>query len=258
MAVNYQRLKKEAGKHPVELEALRNMAVEGILRRTLRVIRHFRRKTRLRRVPWVEAQSGEIALMETIDRALHAGDLQPEDIMVESRREKPLDLALMIDTSLSMNGRKLALCAVASAVLALRLRAEAFSIVSFGSTSKVLKPLERRMNPRDTILTILDASMLGYTNIHAGLHKGLSELRKGRSPLKAGILLSDGKHTEGPDPTEIAGRYRRLEILMTLDHNMDRNCCQRMAAAGHGHVTEVRRYDHLPERLLALLRSLQQ
>ena len=63
--------------------------------------------------------------------------------------------------------------------------------------------------------------------------RGLSELRKGRSPLKA-------------------------EILMTLDPDMDRNCCKRMAAACAGHVTEVRRFDHLPERLLALLRTLQQ
>ena len=44
---------------------------------------------------------------------------------------------------------------------------------------------------------------------------------------------------------------------MAEDYNMDRDACQRLAATGHGHVTEVRRDRRLPDRLLELLRSLQ-
>ncbi len=66
----------------------------------------------------------------------------------------------------------------------------------------------------------------------------------------------------------MAKRYRRLEVMMTVDayvnfaknerHRKDLDCCERMARAGRGHVTEVRSYRHLPERLLGLIRSLQQ
>lgn len=257
VATHYQELKKKANLDPVEIRRLRNMAVEGILRRTLRLIRHFRRKTHLVRVPWIEEQAGEIALLETIDDAPNPLDIRPEDVVVHARREKPLDLVMIMDTSLSMTGRKLALCAVGAAVLALRIRAEAYAIVAFGSTARVIKALGKRMTVKDTIVRILDAPVLGYTNIDVGLRRARAELRGGRAPLKAGILLTDGQYTEGDDPVPAARQFRRLEVLMTEDHNMDRACCEDLARAGHGHVTPVKRYGHLPDRILGLLRTLQ-
>jgi Mg-chelatase subunit ChlD len=257
VAVEYGELKKRADRLPADADALRELAVEGILRRTLQVIGHFRRKTHTVRTPWPEAGSGEIALLETLDRAPIVDEIRPEDILVEARIEKPLDVAMLIDTSLSMNGRKIALCAVGAAVLALRLRADAYSLVAFGSTARVLKAMGGKATLREMIVAILDAPVLGYTNIEAALATGLAQLRRGRAALKVGILLTDGKHTAGGDPEPTARRYRRLEVLMTEDYNMDRDACQRLAAAGHGHVTEVRRYRHLPDRLLELLRSLQ-
>ena len=235
---------------------MRKIAVQGILRRTLKLIRHFRRKTRLARGVWTDGDSGEIALIETIERAAGTPQLKPEDIIVERREEKPLDLVMLIDTSLSMTGRKLALCAVGAAVLSFRLRAEAFSLIAFGSVAQVLKPLGLKLTAEQVIERILEAPILGYTNICAGLSRGASELRKGRSPLKVGVLLTDGNYTEGADPEPVARRYRRLEVLMTVDshmnfrtnveHRMNLECCERMARAGRGHVTEVRRYRHLP------------
>ena len=63
----------------------------AILRRTLAIVRHFQRKTHLVRLPWLDEPSGEIALLETIDAAPNPLDIQPEDIRVLARREKPLD-----------------------------------------------------------------------------------------------------------------------------------------------------------------------
>jgi len=229
VAVHYQDLK---GKTDIDMARIRKMAVDGILRRTLLLLRHFRRKTHTVRRPWTESQSGDIALIETLERAVMPGDLKPEDVLVETREEKPLDLVMMVDTSLSMTGRKMALCAVAAAVLALRLRAEAYSLIAFGSTARVLKPLGAKLTPQHAVLRILDAPMLGYTNIEAALVRGAQELRKGRAPLKAGILLTDGKYTEGEDPEPAAAAFRRLEVLMTVDYNMDRECCERLARAG--------------------------
>jgi len=257
VALHYQELKSQARAGLLDLSRVRKMAIKGILRRTLKLLRRFRRKTHVIRRPWTEGDSSEIALIETLEHAANPGDLKPEDILIETREEKPLDLALMIDTSLSMTGRKLALCAIAAGVLSLRLRADAYSLIAFGVTAKVLKPLGSKLAPQDAVLKILDAPLLGCTNIDAVLVRGAQELRKGRAPLKVGVLLTDGKYTEGKDPEPAAGRFRRLEVLMIADRNMDQDCCERMARAGRGHVTEVRRYRHLPERLLTLLRALQ-
>lgn len=267
MACRYQELKAKAH-NKLEIARVRQIAVQGILRRTLKLIRHFRRKTRLTRDMWRDGSPGEIALVETLERIGGASKIRPEDVVLELRAEKPLDLVMLIDTSISMEGRNLALCAVGAAVLSFRLRAEAFSLIAFGSTAKVLKPIGLKLTAEQTIERILDAPILGYTNIWAGLARGAQELRKGRSPLKVGVLLTDGHYTEGDDPEAIARRYRRLEVMITVDayvnfasserHRRDFDCCERMARAGRGHVTEVRRYGHLPERLLGLIRSLQQ
>ncbi|MFP4379860.1 MAG: vWA domain-containing protein [Candidatus Sumerlaeia bacterium] len=260
IAANYQDLKKQARSNPeIPLENLKHMAIEGILRRTLRTIRHYRRKTRLVREPWsLNSGGGDIALQETLENITQRPDFQAEDVIVQVRREKPLDLVLMIDTSLSMNGRKIALCAVGAAVLAFLLRADQYSIVAFGSTARVLKPLHKSLTPAQTIEVILEAPMLGYTNIDEALRKGKTELDKGRSAQKVGVILTDGKFTVGNDPQAAAALYRRLEVMMTVDHNMDRDCCYQLARAGKGKVTEVKRYRHLPDRMLSLIRALQQ
>ncbi|MEI6779604.1 MAG: vWA domain-containing protein [Verrucomicrobiota bacterium] len=266
MACHYQELKANA-RSKLEMARVRQIAVQGILRRTLKLIRHFRRKTRLTREPWRDGSPGEIALVETLEQIGGSSEIRPEDVVVELRAEKPLDLVMLIDTSVSMTGRNLALCAVGAAVLSFRLRAEAFSLIAFGSMARVLKPMGVKLTAEQTIERILDAPILGYTNIWAGLACGAQQLRKGRSPLKVGVLLTDGHYNEGDDPEIIAKRYRRLEVMMTVDayvnfassarHRRDLDCCERMARAGRGHVTEVRRYGHLPERLLGLIRSLQ-
>jgi Mg-chelatase subunit ChlD len=267
VACQYQELKAKA-QNTLEIARVRRIAVQGILRRTLKLIRHFRRKTRLSRDVWREGSPGEITLIETVERSGGSPEIRPEDVVVELRGEKPLDLVMLLDMSISMEGRNLALCAVGAAVLSFRLRAEAFSLIAFGSMTKVLKPMGLKLTAQQTIERILDAPILGFTNIQAGLGRGAQELRKGRSPLKVGVLLTDGRYTEGDDPEVAARRYRRLEVMMTVDpyvnfasserHRKDRDCCQRMAHAGRGHVTEVRSYRQLPERLLGLMRCLQQ
>jgi Mg-chelatase subunit ChlD len=267
VACHYQEIKAKT-RNPLEIARVRKIAVQAILQRTLKLVRHFRRKTRLARDTWREGLGGDIALIETVDHIGGRLEVRPEDLIIELHREKPLDLVMLIDTSLSMEGRKLALCAVGAAVLSFRLRAEAFSLIAFGSTAKVLKPMGMKLTAEQTIERILEAPVLGYTNIAAGLRRGAQELRKGRSPLKLGVLLTDGHYTEGDDPEVIAGGYRRLEVMMTVDpyvnfatsqrDRMDLECCQRMARAGRGRVNEVRHYHHMPERLLNLIRSLQQ
>lgn len=267
VACHYQKIKAKT-RDPLEIARVRRIAVQGILRRTLKLIRHFRRKTRLARETWQEGSHGDISLIETMDHIGGSAEIRPEDIIMELRREKPLDLVMLIDTSLSMEGRKLALCAVGAAVLSFRLRAEAFSLIAFGSSAKVLKPMGLKLTAEQAIERILEAPGLGYTNIGAGLGRGAQELRKGRSPLKVGALLSDGHYTEEDDPEAAARGYRRLEVMMTIDpyvnfatskrDRMDLDCCQRMARAGRGRVTELRHYRHMPERLLSLIRSLQQ
>jgi Mg-chelatase subunit ChlD len=97
--------------------------------------------------------------------------------------------------------------------------------------------------------SILDVPALGYTNIGAALSEGLKQLGRGRHKNKVGILISDGKHTAGPDPVPEAARYRSLSVVLVGDFNTDPDTCRAMAAAGHGRLYKAPNFSSLPRAL---------
>lgn len=155
----------------------------------------------------------------------------------------------MLDTSLSMSGEKLALLAVTATVLAYKLPSEDFAIISFETSATTLKKIRAEMSVEQIAQSILDVPALGYTNIEAALSEGLKQLGRGRHKKKVGILISDGKHTAGPDPVPEAARYRSLSVVLVGDFNTDPDTCRAMAAAGHGRVYKAPKFSSLPRVL---------
>jgi len=164
------------------------------------------------------------------------------DLIVDDKEQKRLDCALMLDTSLSMSGEKLALLAVAATVLAFKLPAEDYSIVSFESTANTLKKIRSKMTLEKIAQKILDVPALGYTNIESALREGLTQLGLGRHKNRVGILISDGKYTAG-------------EVLIG-DFNTDPEACRSMASSGHGRVYRAPNFQSLPRTLHRLLADL--
>jgi Mg-chelatase subunit ChlD len=161
----------------------------------------------------------------------------------------------MIDTSLSMTGKNLALAGVASAVLASKLQSRDYSLVVFEGSATVAKPLNVPMSRERAIQRILEVPAMGFTNIEDALKKGLGQLARGRNRDQIGILITDGFYTEGEDPLPLAAKYRRLYVLMTEAYKMNRDLCFRLAEAGHGRVFPVNTWDELPYALNGLLRA---
>ena len=162
----------------------------------------------------------------------------------------------MIDTSLSMTGKNLALAGVSAAVLASKLQSRDYSLVVFEGSATVAKALNAPMTRERAIQRILEVPAMGFTNIEDALKKGLGQLKRGRNQDQIGILITDGFFTEGADPTPLASRFRRLYVLMTEAYKMDRALCYRLAELGHGRVFPVNDYDELPYALNGLLREV--
>lgn len=190
---------------------------------------------------------------ETLDQLLGKPYPDLRDITVEYREQKRFDCSLMLDTSLSMSGTKLALLAVAAAVVALRLPSEDVSVISFESAARVLKKIRRPLPVEQLVVKILEVPAAGYTNIQAGLEEGLKQLKHGRHASRIGILLSDGKYTLGSDPLKAARQFRRLNVVLLGDFNTDPRLCAAMAEAGCGRVYEARSFESLPRILHRLL-----
>ena len=70
------------------------------------------------REPLVEPFRGELDEEETLENIMGKEFPEPDDWVTARREERRTEVVLMMDTSLSMSGKNLALAAVAAAVLA--------------------------------------------------------------------------------------------------------------------------------------------
>lgn len=234
-----------------ELKAYaRRIAAAAVLRRAWRLVGPIRRATRPVLEVMDEPFRGELEIDATLDSV--AGKRFPErdDWIVERREDREQQLVLMMDVSLSMAGENLAIAAVAAAVLALKMRAEDLSVVVFESVARTVSRLEERDDPEQLVARLLAEPARGYTNIEAGLRLGGREIRRGRNPSRAGLLITDGVSTAGGDPLPAVDAFPRLYVLLTEDYKMDPALCERLAGAGRGRVFRVAHHVELPAKML--------
>jgi Mg-chelatase subunit ChlD len=237
-------------------EEARKLAVKAVLQRAHRLVGPIRPARRMVYEPMQEPHRGEMNVERTLEAM--AGKPWPErqDWIIERRENKHQQVVLMMDVSLSMSGRNLALAALAGAVLALKLPPEDLSVVAFDSTARVLTRLNEMNEAEDVVRAILCQPARGFTNLEAALETGCREIERGQDRRRAGLLITDGVYTVGGDPTPLAARFPQLFVLLTEDERMDPALCRRMANAGRGDVFSVAGFDELPDRMLDLANRL--
>ncbi len=255
-ATRYHDLKLSMGSNHAQLPKVLATAVRAVLARAKDVMGSSKKETRKRTDSIVNRPHAELNIDETVDNIAVNPYPDASDIIVDFREQKRLDCALMLDTSLSMSGEKLALLAVAATVLAFRLPAEDYAIIAFESTANTLKKMKAKMPVQQIAEKILDVPALGYTNIESALTEGREQLRRGAHKNQVGILISDGKYTAGADPIPVAAGYRALYVLLIGDFNTDPEACRDMAATGHGRVYSAPNFQSLPRTLHRLLADL--
>ena len=237
-------------------EFARRVAARAVLRRAFELVGPLSTARRTVREEIAEAWRGELDEEETLERVLGKAHPEPGDWVGLRRENRRVQVALMMDTSLSMSGRNLALAAVAAAVLAFKVRSEDLAVIAFESAAKVLSRLGEHDRTARIVEGILEQPARGFTNIEDALAAGREELARGDNPRQVGLLISDGVYTAGGDPTAEAGRFPRLHVLLTEDYTMDLELARRMARLGRGTVFTVKGYDDLPRRMLAVANRL--
>jgi Mg-chelatase subunit ChlD len=256
LATQYHEIHPKLRREPKKLAYVRKTAVRAILARAKAAVGSSRKETSKTFVSSTEKPHGELDLDRTLENLLGKHCPETDDLIIECREQKRFDCALMLDTSLSMSGTKLALLAVAAAVVALKAPSEDFCVISFESTARVLKKIRKPLPIDQLIIKILEVPAAGYTNIQAGLREGLNQLKRGRRAKRVGILLSDGKYTLGEDPLVCAHSFSCLHVVLLGDFNIDPKLCAAMAAAGNGRLYEAPSFETLPRVLHRLLVNL--
>jgi Mg-chelatase subunit ChlD len=167
---------------------------------------------------------------------------------------------LSVDTSLSMTGEKLALTAVALAVVMLQFPDDPVGIVAFENEAAVLKSPDEKISIEEMISRFLDVPAQGYTHLESGMKSALTLLRsvrggRSRRPPSC-VLLTDGKYTAGKDPAYLAPRFPHLVVLKMGNERSSHPLCEELAKKGRGALREVGDLEELPEAMYGVVKDL--
>lgn len=237
-------------------EIARRIATRSVLRRAHDLVGPIQPSRKVVREMLNEPFRGELDEETTLENLLGKEFPDPEDWVTMRREARRTEVVLMMDTSLSMSGRNLALAAVAAAVLAFSMKSEDLAVVAFETTAKALTHLGQKDTAALVVEQLLSQPARGFTNIAEGLAVGRRELLRARTPRRVGLLITDGVYTAGVDPVAEAALFPRLFVLLTEDYVMDEELCQKMARLGSGGVVRVSGYDDLPSRMLQVITRL--
>ena len=233
------------------------LAAAAVLQRAARLVGPLRAATHVVREPLREPYGGELDVEATLENVLGKPFPEPEDWVVRHREERRHQVCLMVDASPSMEGENMAIAAVATAVLALKLHPEDLSVVAFDARPYSITRLGSPDPPAEVVRRLLAKPLRPRTNITAALELGAAELERSRNPRRSGLLITDGVVTMGGDPVRLAHRFPRLFVVFTESQDalpsQQRKAeplCRSLADAGRGDMFPVRAYPELPRRLL--------
>lgn len=269
IATRYHEFKASPA-HEQMIKNLRRVSASAVLRQAQAIVGSVVKPKYIQSVPVSsldEFSEYELDLDETIDHAPWISDpsvtIDPYDLWIEKPIFRKQPLIISVDTSLSMTGEKLALTAVALAVVLIEFPDDPIGIVAFENSSKILKYPHESLTVFQLVERFLDIPAQGYTHLEDGVKTAIQLLGDLRTQGGAGarpasvILLTDGKYTAGRDPAYLAPAIGHLVVLKMGKDRSSLALCQELARLGHGSMKEVGDLESLPNVMYSLVKDLQ-
>ncbi len=273
IATRYHEFKTRPGMQKVARQ-LRRLSAEAVLIRAKAVLGSVVHPMEQRVAPWPDvpgdAELTEIDLEETIENSIvsvagavsgkNKVPLTEHDVWMSYWVHRRQPVILSVDTSLSMTGEKLALTAVALAVVLLQFPEDPIGIIAFENEAQVLKRPDERITLQELLERFLDVPAQGYTHLEDGLRGSLKLVRSvrsgGQSRPPSTVLLTDGKYTAGRDPAYLAVRFPHLVVLKMGKERASLELCRELARKGSGSLREVDELEVLPQIMYGVVKDL--
>jgi hypothetical protein len=249
-------------------DQLRFISAQAVLEQAQKVLGSIVRPVDQHLSPWSEVPSQalqtELDLEETIENSPFIADphhlTTANDLWMSFQTIRSQSVVLAVDTSLSMTGEKLALTAVALAVVLLQFPEEKIGIVAFENEAQILKKPDERISIALLIERFLDVPAQGYTHLESGMRLALTltqsnGMETSGKPVST-VLLTDGKYTAGKDPAYLAPRFPHLVVLKMGDERASLDLCRELARNGHGSLKEVANLSDLPSVMYSVVKDL--
>ena len=196
---------------------------------------------------------GDIDLDRSMDRVLgaRAEGRHPrlDELLVSDWARPELALCLVIDRSGSMNGARLTTAAVAAAACA-SLAPRENAVITFAARVDVLKPMNERRPPSETVATVLALRGHGTTSLADALGEARSQLSRAGARRGVTLLLSDCRATEETGAATAASALRELVILAPGD---DTDAAEQLARSSGARWAPVHSVLDVPRLLNSMM-----
>ena len=159
---------------------------------------------------------GDLDLDASLDGLVHAratGELiDAGDLRVRHWTQPATALALVIDRSGSMSGKRLATAAVAAAACAHRAPVD-WSVLAFADRVIAVKSQDDARSSLGVVDDLLRLRGQGTTDLAGALTAAARQLDRSRAKRRVTILMSDCRATTGADAVPIARRLDELCVI---------------------------------------------
>lgn len=183
-------------------------------------------------------EGGERRVFAELDLRADGGDTR-------GRARAPLAIAVVLDTSGSMEGAKIAEAKRSVGRMLREMRDDdEIAVVRYNTSAEVVQPLARLGEVRGPLSSRVDAlSAGGGTNIPAGLSRGIAELdTASRGRVRRVLLASDGLDSSRVQAEQIARRSADHGVTVSslgIGLDFDESHMGGLAQAGHGNFAFV-------------------
>lgn len=259
VAVRFQDLKRFAHIPDKEKKLLKKRAIQGVLDRAHALLGAVIKPEQKKIIDYKtfidSGQKGELEIIETLDELFSKG-ISNDVLRFGARVEKNNQIALIMDASLSMTGEKIALLAVAAAVVALCVPSEKLALMGFDSKVSWIKKFDQSMSIETIVEKVLDIPAGGFSNLAKALLEMSKMIEGSKYPRPNVILISDGKYTEGADPSYLSKRYKSLNVLKIGRDQAGRELLLELSSGGNGRFFEAKKIGDLPKTMYSAMRAL--
>ncbi len=258
VAMRYHELKsKKSLKH--RAPELRALSVRAVMQRAQAVMGSVTHPVRPALSLWNEVPHQALDPEIDVEETLEASGAATDEVWMNYRIKTAQSVVVALDTSLSMTGDKLALTAVALAVVLLQFPEDPVGMIAFENEATILKHHDEKVSVEKLIARFLDVPCQGYTHLEEGMKSALRMCtkmrRRGVSPPSV-ILLTDGKYTAGRDPSYLASRFEHLVVVKMGKDRAGTPLCRDLAQRGHGQLKEVSELEQLPSAMYSIVKEL--
>lgn len=253
LASRYRDIQRYGYLEPKQKKEMSEKAIQGVIARAHESLGPVQKPYRYLNVTQEE--------IDASGGAYHSPELDIEETLINKEMpvfqvkvERDHGLVLVLDTSLSMKGEKLALLGATVAAVAMSVPTKALAILGFDSEIHEIKKFDEVVTLQECVERVLSIPPGGFTNISKGLTVARDWIQAARFKQARVILISDGRYTEGVDPVEISKLLPFVYPVKIGKEPLGREVMRAISDTGLGTFMEVREMKELPLQLLNAIR----